>query len=133
MRLIRRFRAPLIAMVALVLSASMVAASQPSSPGASGLATAASHAGKTVPVKAGDEATGTDESSETEDTSDSADNCKVDLTGDLSGVSHGSIVCTAAQMATPNGYANHGAWVSHWAKTQGAAASAAGKSHKPSH
>ena len=134
-KLIHRFRAPLIAVLALVFSASMVAAGQPASPASSGLEKAASHAGKTVPVNAGDETNETDESSESDDTdsSDSADNCTVDLTGDLSGFSHGQIVCTAAHMATPDGYDNHGAWVSHWAKTKGAEASATGKSHKPSH
>ena len=133
--LVRRFKSPLIALVALTLSASLVAASQPAAPSASGLANASSHAGKTVPVQSGDEATGNDESNdstEKDDSSDSANQCNVDLTGDLSSFSHGEIVCTAAQMTTPSGYANHGAWVSHWAKMQGAAASAAGKAHKPS-
>jgi hypothetical protein len=31
-------------------------------------------------------------------------------------MNHGSIVCWAAHQPTPaTGYANHGAWVSHWA------------------
>jgi hypothetical protein len=132
---IRRFRSPLIAVVAVVFSATMVMAAQPK-----GLATAAQHAGKTVPVQAAgptDQTDETTETTETESESDSsADNCNVDLTQDpsvLAGLNHGSVVCTAAHMATPAGYANHGAWVSHWAKMgKGADASAAGKAHKPS-
>jgi hypothetical protein len=130
--LIRRFRSPLIAIVAVIFSASIVLAGQPAASG-KGLANAAAHSGQTVPNQAGDESQEPDES-ETPDASesDNADNCTVDLTGDLSGFSHGQIVCSAAQMDTPDGYANHGAWVSHWARmNHGADASATGKDHKP--
>lgn len=139
MQRLTSFRALIIAIVALIFSATIVFAGQPSSHAGQGLANAASHAGKTVPDGASDETTETDESetetSETEsDSSESADNCTVDLTGDLSAFTHGAVVCTAAQMDTPDGYANHGAWVSHWAKmNNGAAAAAAGKAHQPSH
>jgi hypothetical protein len=139
MALIRRFRSPVVALVAVVFSASIALAGQPAG---TGLANATQHAGKTVPVQAANPSGETDETTtettETDDTSDSsADNCNVDLTQDpsvLAGLNHGSVVCTAAQMATPDGYANHGAWVSHWAKmNKGADASAAGKAHQPSH
>lgn len=134
------FRAAMIAIVAIIFSATVALAGQPPS-SARGLANAASHAGKTVPNQASDETSESSESSETSETdesetesSDSADQCTVDLTGDLSGSTHGAVVCSAAQMDTPDGYANHGAWVSHWARmNKGADASAAGKAHKPSH
>jgi hypothetical protein len=136
MALIRRFRSPLVALVAIVFSASIAMAAQPDG---KGLANASQHAGKTVPVQAAETTTETDETDETTETDESADasdHCNVDLTQDpsvLAGLNHGSVVCTAAQMATPDGYANHGAWVSHWAKMgKGADASAAGKAHKPS-
>ena len=35
---------------------------------------------------------------------------------DLTTLTHGQIVCWAAQQETPDGYKNHGAWVSQWAK-----------------
>lgn len=139
--ILRRFRAPLIGLVALVFSATVALAGQPASPGAAGLANAATHAGKTVPVTVTDEQTGdeteateTDES--TEDTTDSTDHCNVDLTQDpsvLAELNHGSVVCTAAHQDTPEGFANHGAWVSSWAKqNHGHSAPANANSHKPS-
>lgn len=141
--LLHRFRSPLIAIVAVVLSAGIAMAAQPAGPAASGLTNASSHAGKTVPVQTTDEQSGQqDESSETNEStdtgsSDSSNQCTVDLTQDpsvLAGLNHGSVVCTAAQQATPGGYDNHGAWVSHWAKlNKGADAAATGTGHKPSH
>jgi hypothetical protein len=142
--LLRRFRSPLVALIAIIFSASIAMAGQPAGKGQSGLTTGSTHAGKTVPVKATDEQSGDQDESEpdestdtdTED-SDSADNCTVDLTQDASALAelnHGSVVCTAAQQDTPEGYANHGAWVSHWAKmNHGADASTKGTAHKPSH
>jgi hypothetical protein len=149
MSLLRRFRAPLTAVVALVFSASVALAAAPTAPGGTGLANAASHAGKTVPVKAADEqveetvtVTETETESSTEsDASDSADHCNVDLTQDpsvLAGLSHGSIVCSAAHQDPPDGYsqdgfANHGAWVRSFAKgDHGSSQSPTGKGHKPS-
>lgn len=141
--LLRRFRGPLIAIVAVACSAGIALAAQPSGNAAAGLSNAATHAGKTVPVQATDEQSGNqDESSETNESadtssSDNADHCNVDLTQDpsvLAGLNHGSVVCTAAHQDTPQGYDNHGAWVSHWAKmNKGANAAAAGKAHQPSH
>ena len=137
---LRRFRSPLIAIVAVVFSAGIVMAAQPPANASAGLSNAATHAGKTVPVQ--DEQSGQDETTETDEstdtnTSDSADHCTVDLTQDpsvLAGLNHGSVVCTAAQQDTPQGYDNHGAWVSHWAKmNKGADASSNATTHKPSH
>jgi len=117
---LRQLRAIFTALVALALSAGLAFAGQPTS---TGLANAASHANKTVPVVADGDSSEPDETTDTEtesdtDASDSADNCNVDLTQDpsvLATLSHGSVVCTAAHTATPDGWANHGAWVSHWA------------------
>ena len=90
----------------------------------------------------GDEGTDTDTETETEAPS-SGNTCDIDLTqapSALSAYSHGEIVCSAAHAATPDGYANHGAWVRHWATwgTGGADAGSAaasnkanGLSHKP--
>jgi hypothetical protein len=47
---------------------------------------------------------------------------------ELAALGHGSYVCWAAHQPTPDGYANHGAWVSHWAH-MGKAKGTAGKSH----
>lgn len=147
MSLLRRFRAPLIGIAAIVVSASVAFAAAPTTPGAAGLAKAASHAGQTVPVTpTADQTGGHDEATDTEDTTDtgdtgSSDHCNVDLTQDasvLAGLNHGSVVCTAAQQDPPAGYsptgfANHGAWVSSFAKgSHGSNQSATGKSHKPS-
>lgn len=147
MSLLRRFRAPLIGIAALVVSASVAFAAAPTTPGAASLAKAASHAGRSVPVTpTADQTGGEDEAGDTEDTTDtgetgSSDHCNVDLSQDasvLAGLNHGSVVCTAAHQDPPAGYsptgfANHGAWVSSFAKgSHGSNHSATGKSHKPS-
>ncbi|MBI3751958.1 MAG: hypothetical protein HY263_09945 [Chloroflexi bacterium] len=142
--LLRRYRSPLIAIVALVFSAGIAMAAQPAGSAATGLANASTHAGKTVPAQATDESAQPDESSEPDaspddaNSSDSANNCSTDPTNltpeELAALTHGSIVCWAAHQPTPDGYANHGAWVSHWARmNKGADAAAAGQNHKPSH
>ncbi len=153
MTLLRRFRAPAIGLVALGFSASIAFAAAPASPAASGLANASTHAGQTVPVQATDgqsgdqtDATDTQDTTDTTDTTNSPDNgssnhCNVDLTqapSVLAGLNHGSVVCTAAQQDppagySPSGFANHGAWVSSFAKgDHGSNQSLNGKSHKPS-
>lgn len=128
-KLIFRLRGILIATAALALSASLVFGAQPAS--SWGLSNAASHAGKTVPVKAADEETAGDENTdestdettdETTDESAAADNCATDpsaLTAEeLAAMKHGSIVCWAAHQTTwPDWFANHGAFVSCWAHT----------------
>jgi hypothetical protein len=126
--MIRRFRGPLIAIVALIFSAGIAFAGQPDSPGAAGRANAATHVGQTVPVQATDEDLEQDEDTDAdedapadEDTGDASDHCNVDLTQDpavLAELNHGSVVCSAAHQDPPEGsdFANHGAWVSSWAK-----------------
>jgi len=121
---LRRLPGFAIAAVALALSASLVFAGQPAG---GGLANALTHSGKTVPVKAATDGVSSDEGTETDETtapetetdaSDSADHCNVDLTQDpavLATLNHGSVVCTAAHMGAQDGFANHGAFVSHWA------------------
>lgn len=118
---IRHLRSLLIAIVALAMSAGLTFGA--AAPQASfGLAKAATHA--TPNAGSGDEVTvGEDEDTETdetdEDTGDGGDNCTTDPTDpatDLTTLTHGQIVCWAAHQETPEGYANHGAWVSQWAK-----------------
>jgi hypothetical protein len=141
-------RGLLIAFVALALSAGLAFGAQPDA-SAKGLANAAAHAGKTVPV-AGDETTDestdedTDESTdESEDSSDAGTHCATDpatLTAEeLAAANHGSIVCWAAQQTEwPEWFANHGAFVKCWARqgkadatscTTAPAADAAATSH----
>ncbi len=146
---LRRFRPLLISVVALILTAGIAFAAKPSTP-ASGLTVATQASGQTVPVVSeGDENTETDQDTETStdtstDPADTGDHCTTDprtaTTEQLAAMNHGAIVCWAAQQATPDGFANHGAWVSSWAKqnhgadksaTTGADASAKGKAHKP--
>ena len=132
--ILMRLRPLLIGLVALLFTAGIAFAGKPSVP-ANGLTVASEASGKTVPVQAdeGDE-NGGDEDAETEEqapapeeteteeteTEDAGDNCATDPTGlsaeDLAALRHGSVVCWAAQQETPDGYANHGAWVAEWAK-----------------
>jgi hypothetical protein len=85
------------------------------------------------------------EKTDTESTDAGGDHCATDPSNlddtELAAMNHGSIVCWAAHQATwPTIYANHGAFVSHWAHqgkdnasqkdaTHGKAAW--GHSHKP--
>jgi hypothetical protein len=147
MTMLRRLRAPLIGVVVLVFSAGIAFAAAPTSPGAVGRANAATHAGKDVPTVTTDEQTEettteseTSSSTETESSdSSSSDHCNVDLTQDpsvLAGLNHGSVVCSAAQQDPPNGFsptgfANHGAWVSSWAKGDHGNQSSNASTHKP--
>jgi len=140
--LIRRFQSLLVAIAALALSAGLVFASTP--PAAStGLANAATHSGKTVPVAGGtvtldedededagddedadedvDEAEDVDQAEDEDAESDEAgDNCATDPTAltpeDLDAMRHGSIVCWAAhQVEWPEWFSNHGAFTRCWA------------------
>jgi hypothetical protein len=141
---IRRLRGAAIAVVALAMSAGLAFAAQPPST-ANGLANAADHSGKTVPVAGQnvstdetttetDETTTETDETTTETSESTSDNCSTDpttLTAEqLAAMTHGSIVCWAAHQATPAGYANHGAWVSSWAH-MGNNHAANGQSHKP--
>jgi hypothetical protein len=126
--LILRFRGPLIAFMALALSAGLAFGAQPTT---TGLTNAAAHAGKTVPVQAQDEETAGDEDTDgadettneaaaPEDSADAADNCATDPSAltpeELAAMRHGSIVCWAAhQTDWPEWFSNHGAFVKCWA------------------
>jgi hypothetical protein len=148
---LRRLPGFAIALLALALSASLAFAGQPAG-SAAPLTKASTHAGRTVPVQAGADTQGADEDTDTEtepdetdatDTtdetdqteSDSADNCLTDPTGltdeELAAMSHGSIVCWAAQQTSWDTtlYKNHGAFVSHWAKTGHKGADATTRQH----
>jgi type II secretory pathway pseudopilin PulG len=120
---LRHIRSLLIALVALALSAGLALGAQAPQAASFGLAKAASLVGQNA--GSGDEVTTTEDTETpepdetTEDTSSSADNCTTDPTDpatDLTTLTHGQIVCWAAHQPTPDGYANHGAWVSSWAK-----------------
>jgi hypothetical protein len=132
---VRRSHALLMAPLALALSATLALAGQPVG-STTGLSTGASNSGRTVPVKVSNDGSDSTDATETEapdptdtpdvtdatDTTDSgsASNCTTDptnfTTDQFLAATHGSVVCWAAQQPTPDGYANHGAWVSHWAK-----------------
>ncbi len=126
--LVHRLRPLLIGLVVLVLTTGVAFAGKPSTP-ADGPAVASEASGKSVPVvnegnqaPEGDEET--DEAAEDEDANakadEAGDNCATDprtLTPEqLAELTHGQIVCWAAHQETPEGYDNHGAWVSEWAK-----------------
>lgn len=126
---IHRLRALLIAVAALALSTTLAFGAEPAS---IGLANAAAHSGKTVPVgaaedeNAGDEDTDestdedTDEDTDADANENAGENCSTDpseLTAEeLAAMRHGSIVCWAAQQTEwPEWFSNHGAFVKCWA------------------
>jgi hypothetical protein len=133
-----RLRPLLIGLVVLLFTAGIAFAGNPSTP-ADGLSVASEASGKTVPVRAqaeedegldedldedldeevDEEAPVAEEQVEAED-EEAGENCAADPTGlsdeALAAVRHGSVVCWAAHQETPEGYANHGEWVSEWAK-----------------
>ena len=119
-----RIRPLLIGLVVLMFTAGIAFAGKPSTP-ANGLSVASEASGKTVPVAAqADEEDEEDETTEAEDeeteSEEASDNCATDPTGltpeELAEVRHGSVVCWAAHQETPEGYSNHGEWMSEWAK-----------------
>lgn len=128
--LFQRLHRVLIAFAALALSAGLAFGAQPEA-SLPGLANASFHAGKTVPVKAGQQDAATDEET-VEETDEDVDeevdeegagggeNCSTDPTTltpeELDLLKHGSIVCWAAhQTEWPEWFANHGAHVKCWA------------------
>ncbi len=134
---LRHLRPLLISLVALTLTAGIAMAAKPSDAGTRHGSEAVVTT-ETVETDT-DQETETDTDTTTEPTTettpdastDSASHCLVDPTAatleELAVLNHGAIVCWAAHQATPDGYANHGAWVSEWAhKDHGAAASAEG-------
>src|SRR5262245_5321747 len=129
---LHRFRSLLVALAALALSATLAMGAEPPAAASSGLANAASHAGKTVPVRAGeDENDGDEAEDETSDDpeeateesdEDGGDHCATDpqtLTEEqLAELNHGAIVCWAAhQTEWPAEFENHGQWVRSWAQS----------------
>lgn len=128
-----RIKGIFIALITLALSASLAFGAQPPAAASFGLENAASHAGKTVPVAGTDPVTTGDEETDGEPAEDeveeeavedveseeAGDSCLTDPTGlteeELAAMKHGSVVCWAAHQETPEGYDNHGAWVSEWA------------------
>ncbi len=129
--LLRHVRAVMVAIAALALSAGLAFGAQPESAGW-GLSNAGAHAGKTVPVKAGqgdedlDEDTDEDLDEDTdedieEDSETAGENCSTDPTtlsdDEIAELRHGSLVCWAAHQDTwPEEFANHGQWVKSWAQ-----------------
>ena len=137
-KLIHRFRSLAIAVVALALSAGLAFGAMPDA-ATWGLSNAATHAGKVVPVQAGDEDTSEDQDTDEDDpdeddtdedtaedtesaesAEDAGENCLTDpsaLTPEqLAEMRHGSIVCWAAhQTEWPAWFSNHGSFVRCWA------------------
>ena len=131
--LLHRLRGVFIALAALALSTGMVFGAQPDA-SLSGLANASSHAGKVVPVKAGQVDEDTDEDTDEDADEDvdedvdeegaedgtGAENCATDPTTltdeELAELKHGSIVCWAAhQDEWPEWFTKHGEHVKCWA------------------
>lgn len=140
---LRHLRPLLISLVALTLTAGIAMAAKPSDAGTrhgpKAVVTIETVETDTDQETETDTDTDTDTDTKTDPTTettpdastDSASHCLVDPTTatpqELAVLNHGAIVCWAAHQPTPDGYANHGAWVSEWAhKDQGAAASAKG-------
>lgn len=131
--IIHRLKGILIAIVALGLSASLTFGAQAP---VAGYALGGSYEDNSGDEVGGDEEIteeeDTDEDTEEESAEDAGDNCLTDprtlSEDDLAALKHGSIACWAAHQETPEGYDNHGAWVSEWAHTgKDADASATGK------
>ena len=137
--LIGHARHILLAVTLLALSAGLAFGATPPSAGP-GLANAASHAGKTVPVAGGDDTLGededaeededqdededadedTDEDVESEEAGAGGEHCATDPSAlpeeELATLNHGSLACWAAhQTEWPEWFSNHGAFVRCWA------------------
>ena len=126
--LVHRLRPLLIGLVVLVLTTGVAFAGKPSTP-ADGQAVASEASGKTVPVVTDENQAEDEDQAEAAEESESeidaeadeaSDNCATDpqtlTTEELAELTHGQIVCWAAHQETPEGYDNHGEWVSEWAK-----------------
>jgi len=136
--LIRHARGPLVSIAVLGISATAVfaAGSLPLQSGP-GLATASAAAGKTVPVRVGHQVaaasasasptaspsptptaspTPTPSPSPSPSASPAVTSAVTSASPALEGDNHGSLVSIAAQMPTPSGFPNHGAFVSCVAK-----------------
>jgi hypothetical protein len=110
--LITRARGLVVAIAALALSAGLAFGAEPPEAASWGLSNAAAHAGKTVPVQAGqDETIDEDEEEEVEEPEEEVDE-EVDEAGDEAGDN-----CTTDPTALTDEaeFKNHGAWVKSWA------------------
>lgn len=113
-----RLRGVGVALIVLALSATLAFAAQAPAGGTVRAGSFEDNAGSGE--TAGDEGKNETETEATDaDAAGGGDNCSTDpttLTAEqFAAMSHGSMVCWAAHQETPDGYANHGAWVSHWA------------------
>jgi len=120
--MVHRLRPIAVGLMLLAISAGAVLAGQPSAP-VDGRSVGSEAAGKTVPVAGTPSAPEDKDEAKDEDGPESAEdneNCSTDPTElteqELAELTHGQIVCWAAHQDTPDGYANHGAWVSEWAR-----------------
>jgi hypothetical protein len=121
------------AAVIVAMAAAVSFAATPPEDADFGLERAAEQAGFAVPVQngqdaapAGGQADDQDrDENEPEETVEEAqdatgEHCSVDPRGAspevLAELNHGAIACWAAQQETPDGFDNHGKWVSSWAK-----------------
>lgn len=124
---------PLAAAIAvLALSAAASAAHSMPSASADGLATAAQASGRTVAAGHLVVHKDLDENQANQDAvSQTESQCIAPDTAEVpTDATHGSVVCGVAQAATPDGYANHGAYVSETARdNHGAGASQAAKAN----
>jgi len=134
-KLPRHLRAILAGLIVLVLSGGAAFAGQPTDVPVDGRAVAAERSGLETPP-ANEAPTAEDEDEDVtdaevdEEAPDEAADESVEADGEgdhcvdpqtltpevLDVTNHGAIVCWAAQQDTPEGYDNHGAWVSEWAK-----------------
>jgi hypothetical protein len=114
---VRRLKSLLIALVVLALSAGVAFAARVMPQAANGgLERAAEAAGKTVPVDhtAGDESDEEEQApdAEEETTEETEETTEEETTEDAQAETHGATVSEAAEGDTPEGWANHGAYVS---------------------
>ena len=110
-QLTTRFRGLFVALVALALSAGAAFAwGGPPEAASDGLATAAAAAGKTVPARA-EEAPNANGDEDAE-TGDEPEAPETDPPEDESSDAHGTLVSDAAAMDTPDGFRNHGEFLS---------------------
>jgi phage/plasmid primase-like uncharacterized protein len=112
---VTRFRALLVAIAVLAISAGVALAGRPAltppSAAADGLQRAAEAAGKTVPV-AGPPAEAPDEATnENTEETQPAEEAPVDAQAAEHPDNHGKAVSEAAQATTPDGFDNHGQYV----------------------
>jgi hypothetical protein len=111
-QLMTRFRGPFVAIVALALSAGAAFAwGGPPQAASDGLATAAAAVGKTVPARA-DQAPTTGADEDADEDGGEAEAPETETPEDSAADAHGALVSEAAAMDTPDGFANHGQFVS---------------------